>query len=147
MIWPFVEGYWAWAAARMHDANTFGRELDALVQLSEKNDTFMELYRPEEGRPDGSPRQLWSASGFLSMVYHGLFGMDFTQTGLRFSPVVPQRFQELSLNHVKYRNAQLRIVVHGHGTAIRECKLDEKKSKPEFSATGTGAHQIEIWMK
>ena len=48
MIWPFVEGYWAWAAARA-ETQVFGRELDALVKLSEKNNTFMELYRPEDG--------------------------------------------------------------------------------------------------
>ena len=98
MIWPFVEGYWAWAASESKDAKTFGREFDALVKLSEKNDTFMELYRPEDGKPDGSPRQLWSASGFLSMVYHGLFGMHFEQDGLRFAPVVPERFQQISLD-------------------------------------------------
>ena len=83
MIWPFVEGYWAWAASELGDAQVFGRELEALVKLSEKNDTFMELYRPEEGKPDGSPRQLWSASGFLSMIYHGLFGMAFEENGVQ----------------------------------------------------------------
>ncbi len=147
MIWPFVEGYWAWAAARMGDAATFGRELDALVKLSEKNDTFMELYRPEDGRPDGSPRQLWSASGFLSMVYHGLFGMDFTQSGVRFGPVVPERFQELTLNNVKYRDAQLRIVVRGRGTTIRRFQIDGKTAKAYFPASLTGAHEIEILMR
>ena len=34
MIWPFVQGYWAWAATEMKDAPVFGRELDALVKLS-----------------------------------------------------------------------------------------------------------------
>jgi len=144
MIWPFVEGYWAWAAARMQDAPIFGRELDALVKLSEKNDTFQELYRPEDGKPDGSPRQLWSASGFLSMIYHGLFGMDFTEQSFRFAPVVPERFQQLTLSNVKYRDAQLRIVIKGHGTKIRQFKLDGKKAKPQFPASETGAHELEI---
>lgn len=147
MIWPFVEGYWSWAAARMQDAGTFGRELDALVKLSEKNDTFMELYRPEDGRPDGSPRQLWSASGFLSMIYHGLFGMDFVQDGVRFAPVVPERFQELTLTGVKYRQAQLSIVIKGHGTRIGRFSLDGKSGKPQFPAAETGSHQIEIRMR
>ena len=147
MIWPFVEGYWAWAASRMQDAATFGRELDALVKLSEKNDTFMELYRPEDGKPDGSPRQLWSASGFLSMIYHGLFGMDFVESGIRFAPVVPERFEQLTLENVKYREAQLRIVVKGHGTHITQFKLDGKAAKPQFPASLSGAHEIEIGMK
>ena len=37
----------------MKDVPVFERELNALVRLSEKNDTFMELYRPEDGAPDG----------------------------------------------------------------------------------------------
>lgn len=147
MIWPFVEGYWAWAASKMHDTAKFGPELDALVKLSEKNDTFMELYRPEDGKPDGSPRQLWSASGFLSMVYHGLFGMDFTQTGVHFSPVVPEQFQQLALNNIKYRNAELRISIKGHGTKVVECKIDGKSSKPQFPAAETGSHEIELLMR
>jgi hypothetical protein len=148
MIWPFVEGYWAWAASESKDAKTFGRELDALIKLSQKNDTFMELYRPEDGRPDGSPRQLWSASGFLSMIYHGLFGMHFEQAGLRFAPVVPERFQRLSLANFKYRDALLEIVVKGHGTSIDKFLLDgEPQENPVLAAASKGRHKIEIWMK
>ncbi len=147
MIWPFVEGYWAWAATKMKDVPVFERELNALVKLSEKNDTFMELYRPEDGRPDGSPRQLWSASGFLSMIYHGLFGMDFTEQGIRFAPVVPPRFEQLVLEHVRYRAAELRITVKGHGTQIRQFTLDGKSGKPLFSASQVGPHEIQILMR
>ena len=148
MIWPFVEGYWAWAASSAKDAPTFGRELAALIKLSERKDTFMELYHPEDGAPDGSPRQLWSASGFLSMVYHGLFGMNFEPDGIRFAPVVPTPYTELSLSNVKYRDARLQITVRGSGTKIREFKLDgHKQRKPFFAAASRGEHQIEIEMK
>jgi len=148
MIWPFVEGYWAWAASESKDAKTFGRELDALVKLSEKSNTFMELYRPEDGKPDGSPRQLWSASGFLSMIYHGLFGIHFEQDGLRFAPVVPEKFKQISLSDFKYRDATLRIVVNGHGTEIDTFLLDgQQQNRPSFAATNRGEHTIEIQMK
>lgn len=147
MIWPFVQGYWAWAASEMKDVPVFARELDALVKLSEKNDTFMELYRPEDGKPDGSPRQLWSASGFLSMIYHGLFGMDFVEKGIAFEPVVPKQFNNLVLERVAYRDAVLRISVQGHGTRVRAFKLDGKSAKPFFPASLKGAHEIEIWMQ
>ena len=148
MIWPFVEGYWAWAASESKDVKTFGRELDALVKLSEKSETFMELYRPEDGKPDGSPRQLWSGSGFLSMIYHGLFGIHFEPCGLRFAPVVPERFQQLSLANFKYREATLQIVVKGRGTAIETFLLDGQAQKePAFPAACRGEHKIEILMK
>jgi hypothetical protein len=48
---------------------------------------------------------------------------------------------------VKYRDAQLRIVIKGHGTAIRQFKLDGKTAKPWFPASQPGAHEIEIVMK
>ena len=148
MIWPFVQGYWAWAASELGDARVFGRELDALIRLSEKNDTFMELYRPEDGKPDGSPRQLWSASGFLSMIYHGLFGMAFEPDGVRFAPVVPEQFQQLTLSNVKYRDAQFGIVIKGSGTRVRQFKLDGKaQRKPFFPASSKGPHEIEILMR
>lgn len=138
---------WAWAAAKTGDVPVFTRELDALVKLSEKNDTFMELYRPEDGKPDGSPRQLWSASGFLSMIYHGLFGMEFIESGVWISPVVPHQFQKLVLENVHYRDAQLRIVVKGNGRQVLEFKLDGKSVKPFFAASQKGAHEVEILMR
>ena len=147
MIWPFVEGYWAWAASRSKDADVFGRELKALVRLSEKSDTFMEFYFPEDGKPGGSPRQLWSASGFLSMIYHGLFGMEFEENGIRFSPVVPDDLTHLTLAKVKYRNSLLTIVIDGHGTRIDRFTLDGRQQKPLFDAALAGPHAIEIRMK
>lgn len=145
MVWPFVQGYWAWAAAKTKDAVTFGRELDALVKLSEKNDTFMEFYHPEDGAPDGSPRQLWSASGYLAMIYHGLFGMSFEGDGIHFAPVVPGQFSQLSLYEFRYREARLEISVLGSGTEIREFKVDgETQRRPFFAANQRGDHRIEI---
>ena len=145
MIWPFVQGYWAWAATMMQDQGVYARELDALVRLSEKSDTFMELYRPEGGEPDGSPRQLWSASGFLSMVYHGLFGMGFESGGIRFAPVVPRNFQHLSLSGVKYRDCMLNISVKGNGTRVDTFLLDGKsRGVPFLDAGFAGSHAIEI---
>ena len=88
MIWPFVKAIGPGPPPSGRTSDVFGRELDALVKLSEKNDTFMEFYHPEGGEPGGSPRQLWSAAGFLSMIYHGLFGMEFEENGIRFAPVV-----------------------------------------------------------
>ena len=117
----------------------FGRELDALVKLSEKNDTFMELYRPEDGKPDGSPRQLWSASGFLSMVYHGLFGMDFEAAGVRFAPVVPAAIPGVDALEREVPRRQVDIVVKGAGTRVHQFKLDGKTQRKPFFHASTRA--------
>ncbi len=147
MIWPFVQGYWAWAASRVGDEKVFGRELDGLIRLSQKNDTFMEFYRPEDGKPDGSPRQLWSASGFLSMVFHGLCGMSFQEEGIRFAPVVPEPYDRLSLKDVHYRGAVLDIEVTGRGSRVERFQLDgERKDRPFLDGSLKGKHRIEIRM-
>jgi glycogen debranching enzyme len=146
MIWPFVEGYWAWAASRMKDVEVFGRELDALVKLSQNATTFMEFYFPENGEPGGSPRQLWSGSGFLSMVYHGLFGMDFAEQGISFAPVVPANLDRLTLVNVKYRGSILALEITGHGAKLASFELDSKPATAFFDANLTGPHQIKIRM-
>jgi hypothetical protein len=81
------------------------------------------------------------------MIYHGLFGMDFTEEGVRFAPVVPQQFKEIVLDNVRYRNCQLRIVVKGNGTRVQECKVDGKATKPFFAASQSGAHEIVILVR
>ena len=146
MIWPFVEGYWAWAASQMKDGEVFGRELEALVKLSQNASTFMEFYFPENGAPGGSPRQLWSASGFLSMIYHGLFGMDFVENGINFAPVVPANLSKIRLADVKYRGSVLAIEVSGHGTQIAGMEIDGKPAPAFFDGSLTGPHEIKIKM-
>jgi cellobiose phosphorylase len=82
------------------------------------------------------------------MVYHGLFGMAFEADGVRFAPVVPERFQELTLSNVKYRDAQLHIAVKGAGTRVHQFKFDGKtQRKPFFPASNKGPHEIEILLR
>jgi cellobiose phosphorylase len=74
--------------------------------------------------------------------------MDFEADGVRFAPVVPKGFQELTLSNVKYRDTQLHIVVKGAGPRVRQFKLDGKtQRKPFFPATSKGPHEIEILMR
>jgi hypothetical protein len=147
MIWPFVQGYWGWAAAQAGAQTHFASELDHMRVLSEKNDTFQEFYRPEDGAPDGSRRQLWSASGYLSMVYHGLFGMGFDVDGVSFAPVVPDVFTALTLDGVPYRQATLNLSVSGHGTHVTRFAIDGV-TQPEarIGRDLSGTHRIDIAM-
>ena len=148
MIWPFVQGYWAWAASQSKDVAVFNRELEALVKLSQNAATFMEFYFPENGEPGGSPRQLWSASGFLSMIYHGLFGLNFVEQGINFAPVVPATMQELSLTNMKYRQSVLKLKVLGHGTTIASFAVDgQPQARAFLDSALQGSHQITIQMK
>ena len=61
---------------------------------------------------------------------------------------MPATYSELVLSDVIYRQARLKITVHGHGTKVREFRLDgQKQRKPFFAAASTGEHQVEIEMK
>jgi mannosylglycerate hydrolase MGH1-like protein/glycosyl hydrolase family 65 len=145
MIWPFVEAYWGWAAARCGDTATFNREFGDLLALSQKNDTFMEYYHPQDGSPDGSRNQLWSASGYLGMVYHALFGIELETDGIRFSPVVPNRFSRLMLSNIRYRNQVLSVTIRGSGTKITGFMLNGQRQPEPFVPAGlTGAQRVEI---
>jgi hypothetical protein len=145
MIWPFVQGYWARAAAVSQNTLNFSKELKILTRLSQKNDTFMEFYRPENGQPDGSRRQLWSASGYLSMIYHGLFGIRMQLDGIRFAPVVPEAFSMMSLEGLKFHNMTLSIKVKGHGTRITAFRIDDLVQSEAFVPMNlVGEHRVSI---
>ena len=81
------------------------------------------------------------------MIYHGLFGIEFEENGVRFAPVVPKNFQRLTLSGVKYRQATLKIVIQGNGTQVSRFKLDGKEQQDRFfDAALQGNHEIEIHM-
>ena len=148
MIWPFVQGYWARAAIHLGDRKMFDQELGKLLALSQKTDTFKEFYFPEDGKPDGSSDQLWSASGYLGMVLHGLLGMNFEENGIRFAPLVPDRFSKISMSGITYRDSVLNVKILGHGSRVANFKLDGNVlEKPFFDAALTGTHEIEILLQ
>jgi glycogen debranching enzyme len=146
MVWPFVQGYWGWAAATRGAVEVLARELDTLANLAATAPTYHEFYHPDSGKPGGSARQLWSATGYLAMVHYGLIGLTPDTRELRFRPVVPPGFSRLRLD-LSYRNATLDITITGTGTTIGGFTVDgETQSDPAIPTTLTGRHQVEITM-
>jgi len=147
MVWPFVQGYWAWAAASKLDASRLDSELAKLTELAGRADTFHEFYRSENGRPDGSPRQMWSAAGYLAAVHHGLFGITADVDEIRFRPVVPGRFSRLTLHDYSHRHMTLEISISGVGTQISSLELDGvPQLRHSIPCTLTGRHALAIRM-
>ncbi|HZM75324.1 MAG TPA: amylo-alpha-1,6-glucosidase [Candidatus Limnocylindrales bacterium] len=148
MVWPFVQGYWAWAAASRLDVSRLDGELAKLTALAGHAGTFHEFYRPEGGRPDGSPRQLWSAAGYLATVHHGLFGIDADVEEIRFRPVVPARFSSLTLHDFSHRGMTLSLSTSGSGTQIASIKLDgAEHPRHSVPSTLTGRHTVAITLR
>ena len=149
-VWPFVQSYWALAAAQA------GNEASVLASIAA-------LYRPAAlfltnkenfGAGNGdyaatqvnSSTMLWSLSGSLSVVYKVLFGMQFTPNELVFRPFVPRALQgERELTNFRYRDAVLSIELRGFGNRIEKVYLDgDPLARAAVPATLTGRHRVRI---
>ena len=145
MVWPFVQGYWGWAAATRGSVDVFAAELAELADLAGRAETFHEFYRPDTGRPGGSARQLWSAAGYLAMVHYGLFGLSFDGAEIRFRPVVPAGFGTLRLSGLAHRDLTLEVTVTGSGNHIGSFHVDGAEQPGHaIPATLTGPHRVDI---
>ncbi|MFL6120774.1 MGH1-like glycoside hydrolase domain-containing protein [Actinophytocola sp.] len=147
MVWPFVQGYWGWAAASRGAVDVFAAELASLAGLAGRAPTYHEFYRPGSGRPDGSARQLWSAAGYLAMVHHGLLGLEFGVDAIRFRPVVPATFSRLRLSGLVHRDLTLDLTVTGSG-AVSSFTVDGVAQRDHaIPATLSGPHRVAITLR
>jgi beta-glucosidase len=156
-IWPFINAFWATAAASVGESSAFAKEFVSATNLSLRSEDFREIYHPYTGAPYGGVQadktwdsvrhQTWSATGYLRMVYQGLFGMRFEDAGLRLQPLVPASLgiRSMTLRGLKYRHAELNITVTGVGGRILRCSLDGVLQKSALvSSTLIGKHEVEI---
>ena len=97
-----------------------------------------------------SDRQLWSVASFLSIIYRILFGMEMSESGIRFNPMIPADLIKgtISLTNFPYRNALLDVHISGTGNTVKSLKLNgEKQPLPfELSADASGNFHVEIEM-
>lgn len=117
-----------------------------------------------------SRRQLWSDTGYLGMIYKGLFGMTFLPDGIIFAPKKyngdtinednddPNDDEEnkdsstffklnetMSLTNIKYRKMIVNVHVRGYGDTVESFKLNgERKKVPKLDGYSTGRQLIEI---
>lgn len=148
-----VSGYIAIAAAKHGRPDIFAEEFANLVDLSEQENTFAEFYNLDKSFPLERSKQLWSDTGYLGMVYKGLFGMDFREDGIHFFPTKVEgndgflKMKEtVSLLNVKYRRAILDIYLKGVGTKVISFRLngETRELPPKLYASVTGRQKIEI---
>jgi glycogen debranching enzyme len=156
-VWPMVQGMWAHAAARAGDQKRFATEVATLAKLANGSNGFYEIYNARTGAVDGGwqagrqwqskPEQTWSATAYLRMIYAGLFGMDYTEAGMRFAPTLPVGWGDVSLSGVRYRNMTLNISLRGSGSTISSFSIDGRPTgSRSVPATLTGAHTVQIML-
>ncbi len=152
-IWPFVQAYWNLAAAKQDDTPAVLHGLASIWRAAALFLTNQENMVADTGDAKGtainSERQLWSVAGNLAMVYRVLFGMDFTEAGLRFHPLIPKPLAGgWDLENFRYRGAKLNIHVEGFGTKIAAITLDgHPLPNAVLPSSITGSHEIRIMMQ
>ncbi len=151
-IWPFVQAYWNWAAAKtgLEQPLTHG-----LASIYRASGLFLTNYENMvattgdfKGTEVNSERMLWSMAGQMAMVYRVFMGMEFHTDGLHFSPVVPQAYQGTrKLTGMKYRQSVVNVTVHGFGRKVKKAKLNGKSiEEVEIPAQAQGVQLLEIWL-
>jgi hypothetical protein len=159
-VWPMVHSMFGHAAAAGGRVDLFGRAVTELVGLVSATDNgFYELYNSQTGVVDGGwqtggdgqlshftsqPDQAWSASGYLRMIHHGLFGLQFGTTGLSVVPSLPSGWGQVTLAGVPYRDATLDLTLTGAGNHVTASTVDGKAGQPVLPATSTGHHTIHV---
>jgi hypothetical protein len=149
-VWPFVQSYWALAAAQVGNEASLTESMAAIYRpaalfLTNK-ENFVAANGDYAGTQINSSNMLWSLSGSLSLVYKILFGMHYETDRLVFRPFVPQAFQgERNLTNFRYRQAVLDIELQGYGNVIQAITLDgQSLAGAAVPATLTGRHALRI---
>jgi glycogen debranching enzyme len=159
IVWPMVNGYWAMACKHAGANDKFYFELKNLASLAidtdKGNNNFREIYNPYTGKPDGGwqtgkhwdscNHQTWSATAYISMILNGLFGLDFENEGVFFTPYLPDDLNHIEIKDIQYRNAKLNITMKGSGSKIKTFKVNGVESKMYFvPANESGNLNVEI---
>ena len=149
-VWPFVQTYFALAAAKVGNEKavmeSFGAIYRPAAMFATNKENFVATNGDFAGTQINSSNMLWSLSGNIALVHKILFGIQFHPQKISFQPMVPtQMAGTRTLTNFTYRNALLDITVEGYGNQIKSFELDGKKMPvPEISADLTGKHQIKI---
>lgn len=161
-IWPFVTAFWAKAAAKAGNADAVSNAIRALARGAAINLSNMENFEaatganwidegPTSGPVVNSQRQLWSVAGFLGVVHDVLFGLETTQTGIRFAPKIPGELRDklfngadtITLSNLVYKGKRVSVRVKlpaapaGTGMLTASAaRLDGKDVGPGFVDAG-----------
>ncbi|MEU6404962.1 ricin-type beta-trefoil lectin domain protein [Streptomyces sp. NPDC046985] len=155
IVWPMVQGFWTDAAGSIGDTGRLTSEIENLAALATSWGQFAEIYNALTGAVDGgwqtgghwsaAPDQTWSASAYLHMIDHDVFGMTFTSDGLEFRPTLPSGWGDATLSNVAYRGATLTVRLHGAGNTISSFAVDGTASVDYgVSPRLTGSHTVDI---
>ncbi|MBN1622755.1 MAG: hypothetical protein JXN10_07520 [Clostridia bacterium] len=119
-IWSFINSFYANEALRVGKKDTFISEFNMLTEKAIRDGQFYEIYHPITGMPYGGiqepvrngeysrlkscEHQLWSATGYLSMILNGIAGFSGK---LEFNPVEVPGIEFIDIKGFKCRKGSL----------------------------------------
>jgi hypothetical protein len=155
-IWPFVTAFWAKAAAKAENPGALDLAIRSLVRGAALNLSNMENFEAvtganwlDEGATSGpvvnSQRQLWSVAGFVGVVHDLVFGMETTQTGIRFAPKMTAGMRSLllsgankiALSGLTYKGKRISVVVELPDASGQNGMLDFASARFNGQEIGT----------
>ncbi len=149
-VWPFVQSYWAQAAAKAGNEKSVLESISAIYRAAAlfvtNKENFVIANGDYKGTVINSSNMLWSISGNIGLVHKIIFGIEFQSDGLLFHPFVPEALKgKRSLTNFTFRNAILNIELDGFGNKIQSFLVDGKLQPVAFiPANITGTHTIKI---
>ncbi|KYP14063.1 hypothetical protein [Flavihumibacter sp. CACIAM 22H1] len=149
-VWPFVQAFWLMAASKAGNEAAVLESMAAIYRPAALFLTNKENLVAENGDFKGtqinSSNMLWSLSGHIGMVHKTLFGIQFTEEGLRFQPFIPQALAgNRVLKKFRYRGAVLDIEINGYGNQIRSFSLNGVKTDAAIiNKELTGSYTVKI---
>lgn len=141
--WPFLEGYYAQAAAATGNECGLALALACMVRAALLCGTNKENLLLETGLDEGlllsSDSQLWSIAGMLGGFYKGLFGLRVSPDSLEFRPCIPDSFAGVhELSGLQYRGMTVDARVSGQGRRIVRCRINGQGCGPGAARGGKG---------
>ncbi len=132
-VWPLIQGIWGAAMAGRGRADLFEQDLRLMAGHFCRAVQSPEVVHPDCGLPYGglqeTPnrgpidrwvscyRQTWSATSYLRLVLHGLFGLDCQPDALRFHPCLPDGIERAELLGLPWRQTTLNLELSRGATA------------------------------
>ena len=149
-LWPFVASYWTLACAKAGNEQAtlqgFGSVFRPAALFATNKENF-NLDNGDIATELNSSNMLWSLSGNIALTCRILFGINYEDNGLSFSPFVPKVMADnRTLSNFTYRATKLNITVKGHGQHIKSFMLNGKECKPFIPADIKGVNEIVIEM-
>ena len=154
-VWPHIPPYWALGTLSRGRTDHFLKALTDMSTLANKYGLFMETHHPDTGVPYSGVqegfesvschRQTWCATGYLRLIFFGLFGMQPRPEGMFFHPLLPAGASEMTLSPLVYRQMRLTLSVTGSGQNVRAFRVNgQPQERPLLDANRTGEQRIEI---